>query len=178
MEYNMGPFKPNKKGKFDPTENYKYFDMVLYNGSSYLNINRDLLYGVTCIGILPVGEAESELYWQCIAEKGEKGDAATSYLPFIEIDTDGVWDFNLSDKAYLNNNITSSIDILNVYSGACGILISDRDNFSLPSNSDYSLDYNYVRAMNNQYYMYSFVCMPNGENNLKFLWNRTVMNRG
>ena len=177
MEYNMGPFKPNIKGDFDAVKNYEYFDMVYFNGSSYLNINRDLVDGVSCTGVLPEGQAESELYWQCIAHKGDRGDNAIPYLPFIEIGSDGSWNFNLSDKAYLNNNIATSIDIQNIYDGACGILVTDRDNFALPANSDTSLDFNYVRALNNQYYIYSFICISYG-NNLKLLWNRTVMNRG
>lgn len=176
-DWNMGPFKPNPRGKFSPNAKYRYFDLVYYDGGGYLNINRDLVDGISCTGILPEGQAESDIYWMCVCARGEAGKNADSYLPFITIDHTGVWDFEKSDKVIVPSNLNSKLVIENAYDGCCGLIITDNKSLELPSNSDYSVDFNYVEISGNQYYMYTFVCM-NYAGNLKFLWNRTVMNLG
>lgn len=169
-EYNMGPFKPNEKGEFNPETRYKYFDMVSYNGSSFLNINRDPVDGDSCIGIIPEGDERSEEYWFCIAHKGDTG-RIEQYKPFITI-TNGIWDFSLSDKCIVPTEI-GELRVDNTYDGCCGIMITDHPALKILNNSDYSIDFDYVKALSGQYYMYSFVCM-----NEKLIWNRTVIRHG
>jgi hypothetical protein len=176
-DFNMGPFKPNPKGKYDPSAKYKYFDSVEFDGGWYLNINRDEVDGISCIGILPEGQAESELYWMCLCRRGNDGKSPDAYLPFITIDETGIWDYSLSDKAIVPKELDTKLTINNAYDGCCGIIVTDNANLELPDNSDCSIDFGYIDAGANQYYMYTFICMPYGEE-LKFLWNRTVMNNG
>ena len=39
QDINLGPYRINPRGEIQPTEQYKFFDMVSYKGSTYLNIN-------------------------------------------------------------------------------------------------------------------------------------------
>jgi len=175
--YNMGRFRPVPKGEFDPFERYEFLDFVYYDGSSYICINEDLVDGVSCTGVLPVGQDESENYWQIYAAKGSKGDKVSAYTNFIEVGADGIWDFNESDKCILSVD-AASLTIENAYDGCCGIIITENKDFTLPSNSEFALDFGYMAAYSNQYYMYTFVCVPTEQDTLKFIWNRTVINHG
>ena len=169
-EYNMGPFKPNPRGEFDSNKRYKYFDLVSYEGSSYLNINKDLIDGDSCTGILPTGMENSKDYWMLNAAKGDKG-VVDRYLPFITI-TNGEWDFNKSDKCIVHSDV-SEIKVINYYDGCCGIMITDNPSLTIVNNSDYSIDFDYATIYGAQYYMYTFVCMID-----KLIWNRTVIRHG
>lgn len=174
-DFNMGPYKPNPCGEYNPNRKYKYFDLVEYDGGSFLNINRDEVDGTSCIGILPEGQAESKIYWMCMCRRGKDGKNASSYLPFGTVDHTGIWDYSKTDKIIVPKGLTTKLSIENAYDGCCGIIVTENPSLQLPDNSDYSIDFNYVSAGPNQYYMYTFVCMNSG-NKLKFLWNRTVMN--
>jgi hypothetical protein len=175
-DWNMGPFKPNPRHAFDPSEHYKYFDLVRYKGGGYLNINEDLVDGISCTGILPTGQEESESYWMCICEPGATGSNAEAYLPFVVLEDGDPWDFALTDKIVVPSDYGVQLVIDNVYDGCCGMIVTENKNLQLPDNSDRSVDFNYVNITDNQYYVYTFVCMNYG-GELKFLWNRTVMNR-
>ncbi len=175
--WNMGVYRPRPKGDYDDTTEYSYLDIVKYNGSSYINCNLDTIDGVASIGIAPEGHADSELHWQCIASKGDKGDLADTYLPYEEI-TNGEWDYSVSDKIFIpENSSVSSINITNVYNGCCGIIISRKD-LTMPVNSYYSLDYNYCNiTRNTEYYFYTFTYTDFGSNSYAFVWHRTIINR-
>ena len=176
-DYNMGPYKPNFKDKFDPAKPYKFFDVVNYDGSSYICIAKDTIDGISCIGILPTGQEESSTYWMLYASKGDTGEAAQAYLGFKKVDADGIWDFSETDKVIVPADLAVRLSIKNAYDGCCGILITSNPSLSLPENSDYSIDFNYVTILSNQYYMYTFVCVDfNG--GARFIWNRTVISRG
>ena len=172
-DYNLGPFRIRPRGQFDSSSNYKYLDLVTYDGGSYICINLDTIDGVGVIGILPTGDASSESYWQLIATKGEQGDPPDSYNNFITVNN-GHWDYSKSDKIFIPNTAPDTLDIINVYNGCCGIILTEKE-LDLPVNSDYSIDFNYVTIFPNQYYMYTFVyghCMSLND---KFIWNRTVI---
>ena len=175
MDYNLGKYRPNPRGKYKDTESYRYLDMVSFNGSGYININLDTIDGTACIGIAPEGEDKSGLYWMCIAERGDQGPEGTTYKPFSVI-TDGVWDIEQhGDKIYIPENGLATVSITNQYDGLCGIIITNKE-LNLPSNSDYSIDYEYVKAKTNQYYCYSFIYIEVSDNP-KFIWHRTVINQ-
>lgn len=176
-DYNMGPYKPNEKGDYDPSKNYRYFDTVEFDGSWYLCIYKDDVDGTSCVGILPEGQAESPLYWRRIVSRGRDGLTPEVYKGFKTVDHTGVWDFNQTDKIIFPRSLLAPLTIENAYDGCCGIIITENQNIALPQNSDYSVDFNYIKIKDNQYYMYTFVCIPYGEG-IKFLWNRTVMNHG
>lgn len=173
-EYNMGPFKPNPKGVFKPNTKYRYFDLVEYNGGSYLNINKDDVDGTSSIGVLPYGQAESELYWMCMSKPGKDATVAKEYSPFVVIEDDGIWDYSVTDKVIVPFTV-KELKIKGLYSGCVGMVISVSNSFKLPQNSDTSLDYNFVTAGNKQYYMYTFTCVDMN-NTLRLIWNRTVIN--
>lgn len=178
-EYNLGPYRPRPCGEFDSSTRYRYLDLVTYNGSSFICINIDTIDEVDSTGILPEGQEQSELYWQCIAHKGDKGDKADRYQSFIEVE-DGIWDYNLSDKIIIKDFSPPILEIQNVYDGCCGIIISKKD-LALPINSYYSIDYNYITLETNQCYLYTFVYAPliidtEGNKTYKFIWNRIVIN--
>ena len=62
-----------------------------------------------------------------------------------------------------------------MYDGCCGVIITKK-NLELPSNSDYSIDYNFITVGTNQYYMYTFIYGKNIITNTnKYIWNRTVI---
>ena len=169
-EYNMGPFKPNPRGIFDPNARYKYFDLVNYEGSSYLNINKDLVDGDSCIGVLPTGMENSEQYWMLNASKGDPGKL-DHYQSFITV-ADGIWDFNISDKCIVHPDV-AELKVINYYDGCCGIMITDHPALKIINKSDYSIDFDYANILGGQYYMYTFVCL-----NDKLIWNRTVIANG
>ncbi len=178
-DYNLGPYRPRPRGEFDGTMNYLYLDIVRYHGSSYININLDTIDGIACIGILPEGQNESELYWMPIAEKGEKGDTADAYTPYVVVDNN-TWDYSQGDKIFIPevDEDVSILDITNVYDGCCGIIIT-RNDLSLPANSLFSVDYKYVSIINNDdYYFYTFTYANVGSGSNMFIWHRTVVNRG
>ena len=175
-DYNMGPFSLFPRGEYDSIIRYNYLDVVTYNGSSFMFIYEDTESDL-CIGVPPEGDASSELYWQVMASKGDIGPAADTYKGFLSI-TDGIWDYDNTDKIIIPGNASvSTLSISNVYDGCCGMVLSPLD-LTLPSNSQYTFDYNYItRITPNQYYMYTFVyygTTPLGNN--KFIWNRTVVN--
>lgn len=174
-DYNLGPFRIRPRGEFISSEHYRFLDLVSYNGGSYLCCNMDTIDGVAVTGVLPEGQTKSELYWQCLAHKGEKGDIGGSYNEFIEV-TDGVWDFDRSDKIIIPESGSDDIQISNAYNGCCGIILTNKD-LSLPPNSDYSIDFNYVTCGTNQYYMYTFVYGLFNSTSERFIWNRTVIDR-
>lgn len=175
-DFNLGPYRPKPRGEFNSTTPYKYLDIVAYNGGSYICCNLDTIDGDAVIGVLPTGETRSEIYWQCVGAKGEKGDIGEEYLGFKTI-TDGIWDFSQTDKILIPDSATTDrINIINVYNGCCGLIITKKI-LNLPSNSNYALDYNYITANSNQYYLYTFIygATPFNSNN-RFIWKRTVIN--
>ncbi len=171
----MGPFRVYPRGEFDGTASYRFLDLVTYYGSSYICINYDTIDGTACIGVSPVGQAQSPLYWQLVASKGDTGSPPDAYQNFITV-TNGVWDYSRSDKIIIPPTGNSEIGILNVYNGCCGIILTEID-LSLPYNSDFSVDFNYIPLSTNQYYMYSFVYgNPYGSGD-RFIWNRCIYNK-
>lgn len=177
-DYNMGPYRIRPRGKFESSARYSYLDIVNYNGSSYICNNEDLIDGISVTGVLPVGEERSPLYWDLIAEKGETGAVgpASDLYKSFETVTDGRWDFKVTDKITIPSNGSSEIEIVNVYDGCCGIIITEKE-LILPVNSDLSIDFNYVLKGTNQYYLYTFVYGSLESNIKRFIWNRTVINR-
>ena len=171
-DYNLGPFRIRPRGEFDPSEAYRFLDLVSYNGSSYVCINNDTIDGVSVTGVLPAGQDSSELYWQLIASKGDKGSGYQEYLTV----TNGVWDFSKSDKIIIPDSAEDTLTITNIYSGCCGLILTTKE-LELPVNSDYSIDFWYVSCGTNQYYMYTFVYGGYGTHRDTFVWNRTVVNR-
>lgn len=174
MDYNLGPFRIKPRGEFNATAEYRFLDMVTYDGGSFICINYDTIDGTACIGILPEGQASSELYWQNIAHKGEKGDTADQYLPFIEV-TNGNWDFNNGDKIYIPDTATTdNLEIQNVYDGCCGMIITTRD-LVLPGNSLYKNDFHYINLTSaTGYYMYTFTYGKIGSD-YKFIFSRGII---
>ena len=177
-DHNLGPYRPRPRGVFNGETNYRYLDIVRYNGGSYINCNLDTVDGVACIGILPTGEAQSELYWQPLAEKGDQGPTADYYTPFIQV-TQGLWDYSQGDKIFIPSDATAdSIDIINPYDGCCGIIITKKE-LNLPVNSLKSVDYNYVTIKGDEdWYFYTFVYTNIGSDSYMFVWHRSVVNRG
>jgi hypothetical protein len=174
--HNLGPFRMRPRGKFSSKESYRFLDFVSYNGSSYVCINEDLIDGTAVVGVLPSGSHSSEAYWQCIAEKGEPGLIEVEYLPIGNLE-DGIWDFDITDKIYVEESFTDTLDITNVYDGCCGAILTKNSNLILPANSDYSIDFNYINITNaNQYYLYTFIYANMGAGS-RFIWNRTVINK-
>lgn len=176
---NLGAFRLNPTGKFNPEKQYSFLDMVEYEGSSYVCINDDIIDGVSNIGILPVGQEKSPLYYHLVASKGEKGDIANKYDGFIKLESN-TWDYSISDKVLIpadttiDNNNPLIID--NVYDGCCGLIVSNI-NLALPENSDYSIDFNYLDITSDtEYYLYSFICRQIHETKFRFIWNRTLIN--
>ena len=174
-DYNLGPYRPHPVGEYDPAREYQYLDIVTYNGASYINCNLDTIDGVSCIGILPTGEPRSEMYWQCLAMPGEKGETADVYAPYATV-IGGAWDFRETDKIFIPENAPNAIAITNVYNGACGIIIS-RLNLTLPRNSMKSSDFDYLDLNEpGQYYFYTFIYTPIGDD-YWFIWHRSVISR-
>ncbi len=173
---NLGPFRLRPRGEFSPDIRYRYLDFVSYNGGSYACINLDTIDGVGCIGVLPDGASNSEAYWQCIAKRGEPGLVEVEDLPIGTIDGD-TWDFNETDKIYIDESFDKTLNIENIYDGCVGVILTKNRNLQLPSNSDYAIDFNYVNITNpNQYYLYTFVYANMGAGS-KFIWNRAVINQ-
>jgi hypothetical protein len=172
-DYGLGPFRVRPCGNYNPATSYRFLDLVAYNGGSYLLINQDTLDdNADVIGVLPVGQDDSELYWQCIVERGEKGETADQYYGFIEV-TDGQWDFSETDKITIPEGGVTTLNINNIYNGCCGVVLSTEE-LTLPDNSEYSIDFFYVTRSANQYYLYTFVYGSiTGDD--KFIWNRTVI---
>lgn len=176
--YDLGPYRMNFKGEFNGSEEYRYMDVVRYNGGSYICKNLDTVDGVACIGILPEGEAISEEYWECLAHKGDKGEAPATYSSYLTI-TDGNWDYSKGDKIFIPDDITTnSINITGVYDGACGIIIT-RKELELPSNSMKSIDFNFVELITGgDYYFYTFTYSNlGGSDSYLFIWHRTVITK-
>ena len=69
MDYNLGRFRLNPRGKFNPEVRYDFLDLVYYKGSSYICVNEQ-----GCYGIIPDSTENSFVYWQC--------NASTSYSNF------------------------------------------------------------------------------------------------
>ena len=177
MDNNLGPFRLNPKGYFKQDEHYKYLDVVKYNGSSYMCCNYDTIDKIDCVGILPIGQEQSETYWFCLAEKGEKGEKAVKYDSFINL-SDNNWNYDLSDKVIITIDMVfnSHLNITNVYDGCCGVILTKNENVVLPENSDLSVDFNYMRkTSNSQYYLYTFI-YGKITTSYKFIWNRTIIN--
>ena len=187
METNLGAFRLNPKGEYDPREQYDFLDLVTYKGSSYVSINKDIIDGVANIGILPVGEEKSPLYWALNASKGDTGPIAPHYDSFITLDSI-VWDYSLSDKIIIPEDMKfedvlgKRLVIENVYDGCCGLIITKNEEVVLPENSDYAVDFDYVTlsttdnlGQTNQYYLYSFICREIAPNTFTLIWHRTVI---
>lgn len=173
-DFNLGVYRPRPVGEFDSTQNYRYLDIVRYQGSTYINKNLDTNDGVSCIGILPCGQSQSSLYWLCIAEKGEKGDIADQYSPYIEV-SDGNWNYANGDKIYIPDDSPDYINITNVYDGCCGIIITKKD-INLPDNSLFSIDFNYIPELTDgNYYFYTFTYADIGSIRRMFIWHRSVI---
>lgn len=175
-DWNMGPYRPNPLGDYNSATNYRYLDIVTYNGASYINCNLDTIDGVSCIGIAPSGMPQSTNYWQCIANKGDKGDIADRYLPYITV-SDGRWHYSDGDKIYIPNTtgVPNTIVIDGLYDGCCGIMLSKKD-ITLPANSYKSADYNYVSLIHDDdYYFYTFTYANIGSGSHIFIWHRSVV---
>ena len=170
-DINLGAFRLNPRGQLDPNAKYKFFDYITYNGNSYVNINDDEIDGVATQGQLPTMEEGATKYYQLVAARGEKGDKADKYDAFLELDSN-VWNYELSDKVKLITgfNANKAIEINNVYDGCCGVIITESDIF-LPPNSDVSIDYNYIKPLDNEYYVYTFIYDGSRK---QFIWNRSV----
>lgn len=173
-DYNLGPFRIRSRGEFVSSDRYKFLDIVTYNGGSYICINMDTIDDIGVTGVLPEGQTNSSLYWQCLAHKGDTGESG-KYDGFIKV-TSGAWDYSESDKIIIPDSASlNTITINNVYNGCCGIIVTKK-NLTLPTNSDYSIDFNYITATTNQYYMYTFVYGTNIiTNSNRYIWNRTVI---
>ena len=175
-EYNLGPYRMRFQGEYDPMKNYIYMDVVTYDGGSYICINLDTIDGVSCIGILPEGEANSELYWQVIAKRGSKGQAADVYTPY-SIVTNGKWDFSITDKIFIPYEATNTLEITNVYDGCCGIIITKKD-LTLPANSMKSINYNFIELLlSTDYYFYTFTYSNLGGRDYEYIWHRSVITK-
>lgn len=173
---NLGPFRLRPRGEFSSEASYRFLDVVTYEGGSYWCINYDTIDGTAAIGVLPEGAHNSEAYWQCIAKRGEPGLIEIEYLPIGNLE-DGVWDFDITDKIYVEESFLDTLEITNVYDGCCGAILTKNRNLQLPSNSDYSIDFNYTNITNaNQYYLYTFIYANMGVGS-RFIWNRTVINK-
>ena len=173
---NLGPFRIRPRGIFSSTEKYRFLDLVSYDGGSYICSNYDTIDGKEAEGILPKGAHNSEAYWQCVAERGEAGLIEVEYLPIGNLE-DNIWDFDITDKIYVEETFIDTIEIINVYDGCCGAILTKNNNLKLPANSDYSIDYNYISINNaNQYYLYTFIYANMGAGS-RFIWNRTVINK-
>lgn len=174
-DWNMGVYRPFPRGQYRSDVEYHYLDIVTYEGSSYICKNVDTIDDVSCIGIAPSGQAESVNYWQQIASRGEKGEMADSYLPYLEL-TNNIWDYSLGDKVYVPEDANiDALSIVNVYDGCCGIIISKKD-LVLPKNSYFDLSYNYVnRVYDGDYYFYTFTYTGLGSDSYMFVWHRTVI---
>lgn len=172
MNTNLGPIRLRPRGEFDPTIQYKFFDWVTYQGSSYVCINDDIIDGISNIGILPVGEQKSSIYWHLLAGKGQKGELADRYANFYDLE-DNVWDYNITDKIFIGDNfdITKQIEIINAYDGCCGMILTKNGDILLPSNSSYNISFDYMTITKTQFYIYSFIY---NEALDKFIWNRAV----
>lgn len=173
---NLGPFRIRPRGKFSSKTNYRFLDLVSYNGGSYICSNYDTIDGTAVVGVLPKGDNNSEAYWQCIAERGEAGLIEVEYLPIGNLE-DSIWDFDITDKIYVKESFTGNLNITNVYDGCCGAILTKNRELILPANSDYSIDFNYINITNaNQYYLYTFIYANMGAGS-RFIWNRTVINK-
>jgi hypothetical protein len=170
-DYNMGPYRINPKGQFDPTKKYKYLDSVKYNGSYFVNIYK----GGETIGILP-SETDPASYehWAGMADKGDTGERAETYDEFTNIEN-GIWDYLSTDKIFIPRDSSNSIVINNTYNGCCGLIVSALD-LELPYNSDKAIDFDYIKPNDNQYYLYTFTCIDYGTG-LRFIWNRKVIDK-
>lgn len=177
---NLGPIRLNPRNEFDFAAEYRYLDLVYFEGSSYVCINEDTIDGVACIGIPPVGAEMSKSYWQLHGGKGEPGPKADKYDSFIILDKDRepVWDYELSDKIIIPQDMEFEqlpLEIRNTYDGCCGMIITRNTDIILPENSDYALDFDYINIAAKQYYMYTFVCRQPEGSYPAFIWNRTVI---
>lgn len=94
----LGPvgFKPT--GAYNNTREYKKLDVVIYQGSSYVAKSDS-------IGQLPTNTT----YWNCIAEKGSKGDPGAikfevvQTLPTTDIEDDTIYLVPITPDAQGNN---------------------------------------------------------------------------
>lgn len=176
---NLGPFRIRPRGEYDDTANYRFLDLVSFNGGSYLCSNYDTIDGTSCIGVSP----EDTDYWMNIAERGETGTYEMAYHTIKDLELNNsdeyIWDFNETDKVRINGvdtNVEEKLIIENVEDGYCGALLTRKSDIKLPTNSDYSIDFNYTTVINaNQYYLYTFIYTDMGAGG-KFIWNRTVIN--
>lgn len=184
---NLGPFRIRPRGAYDGTEYYRYLDLVSYEGGSYICMNYDTIDKISCQGIPPVGAHESEAYWQCVAERGERGLIEVEHLEMgdlndLDLLTGYIWDFDVTDKIYIDDAFDKELEIQNVYNGCIGAIITPNRNLKLPYNSDYSIDFNYMNIVSdNQYYLYTFMYTTAegvGAAGGRFIWNRTVINKG
>ena len=168
---NLGPFRLNPRGELKPGEKYKFLDLITYEGSSYVNINNDIIDGDASIGVLPTAEEGATKYYQLIAARGPEGKIAEQYDQFITI-TNNDWDYSLADKIKIGGSYdnTIPINILNVYDGCCGIIVCDLE-LILPTNSDVSIDFHYLSLSLNEYFVYSFIYDGDRQ---RFIWNRTI----
>jgi hypothetical protein len=174
-DYNMGPFRLKGRGEFLSSRPYHFMDCVTYKGSSYWCYNYDTNDGDGVIGVLPVGQEESQEYWQLLAQKGDTSESVIAYYPFITVD-DGDWNYELSDKIFIPDEPTNdNLEIRNAYDGACGMIITRCTTLHLPFNSFKAIDFDYIDKLQpSQMWMYTFVyCKIDGM--YKFVWNRSVV---
>ena len=120
---------------------------------------------------MPTAEEGATKYYQLIAARGPEGKIAEQYDQFTTI-TNNDWDYSVSDKIKISGAYDNSIpiNILNVYDGCCGIIVTDLD-IVLPVNSDVSIDFHYLSLSLNEYFVYSFIYDGDRQS---FIWNRTI----
>ena len=130
-----------------------------------------MIDGDASIGVLPTAEEGATKYYQLIAARGPEGKIAEQYDQFTTI-TSNDWDYSVSDKIKISGAYDNSIpiNILNVYDGCCGIIVTDLD-IVLPVNSDVSIDFHYLSLSLNEYFVYSFIYDGDRQ---RFIWNRTI----
>ena len=176
-DYNLGPYRLKFRGDYDGTTEYRYLDVVRYNGGSYTCKNLDTIDGVSCIGVAPTGMPNSELYWEPSALPGEKGDPADYYRPFKTI-IDGHWDFSEADKIFIPDSATENrLEITNAEDGCCGLIITRKD-LELPSNSYKSADFGYIELVTGEdYFIYTFTYTDIGTGGKCFFWHRSVVTK-
>lgn len=177
MDYNLGPYRPEPKGEFNPEEEYYYLDIVSYNQCAYINCNLNNVRGVSCIGVPPTGHTLSSTNWMQISWPGPQGERPDIYQAYGYV-TNGIWDFSTTDKIFIpDTGLTDTIEIQNVYDGACGAIITHKE-LILPSNSMKSSDYNFVEITSaDEYYFYTFSYCGLGTDEYYFIWHRSIVSK-
>ena len=176
-DYDLGPIRPRPRGEWVKGVEYRYLDIVYYDGGSYICSDINTLDGSSiCVNIPPTDPINGSSFWQCLAVKGDKGESPDVYLPYVEV-TNGIWDYGTTDKIIIPDDAsTDTINIVNVYNGCCGIIIT-RKELILPSNSYKSTDFNFINIVTAEdRYFYTFTYLDTGSLG-NFIWHRSVVRK-